>query len=190
MNACNELEFPGKTYQLNSRPSGITALMSFLICLTLPLWLAQPVISFFTGSLLSLREQTVSVNDLLRKHVQDKPRASLQGNVREETKEWAENSIWMEQVMLLLEAKEANPLKEMMRGPNRVWPHRQFACRADWEMQLCTGEGQWDGRAAFQTPLFTHLLDAILFVQKVCWGNGQTKPLAITGSVNRTSMED
>lgn len=190
MNACNELEFPVKTYQLNSRPCGITALMSFLICLTLPLWFVQPIISFLTGSLLSLREQTVSVNDVLREQVQDKPRASLHGNIREEAKEWAESTSWMEQVMLLLEAEEAKPLREMMRAPNRVWPRRQCVRRQDWELQLCTGEGQWDGRAAFQTHLFTHLLDSILFVQKVCWGNGQTKPLAIMGSANRTSMED
>lgn len=101
----------------------------------------------------------------------------------------AENSGWMEQVMLLLQAEKANPLRETMRAPNRVWPHRPFVCREDREMQLCA-EGQWDGRAAFQTHLLTHLLDSILFVQKVCWGNGQTKPLAIMGSVNRTSMED
>lgn len=86
MNGCNELEFPGKTYQLNSRPCGITAVMSFLICLILPLWLVQPLSSL--AHCFPLREQTVSVNDWLREHVQDKPRASLHGNIREETKEW------------------------------------------------------------------------------------------------------
>lgn len=91
INDWNELEFPGKTYQLNSSLRGMTALMSFLICLPLPLRLARFVISFLTGSLLFLRELAVFVNDSLREHVQDKPRASLQGNIRAEAKEWAES---------------------------------------------------------------------------------------------------
>lgn len=89
MNARNQLEFPGKTYQLKSRPCEITALIQFLTCLTRPLWLVQPIISFLTGSLLPLREETGSVNDSLREHVRDKPRASLHRNIREEAKEWA-----------------------------------------------------------------------------------------------------
>lgn len=96
-------------------------------CHLFPHWLMLP-----------LREQTVSVNDLLRGHVQDKPRALLHGNIREEAKEWDESSSWMEQVMLLLEAEEANPVKEMMRAPNQVWPQGRYMCREGWEMQLCT----------------------------------------------------
>lgn len=106
------MEFPRKTYQLNSNLCGITALVLFLICLTLPLQMAWFVISFLTDSLLFLREQAVFVNGSLREHVRDKPRASLHGNVREEAKEWAESGSWMEQVMLFLEAKKANPVKE------------------------------------------------------------------------------
>lgn len=187
--AWNELEFPGKTYQLNWSPRGTAALTSSFLSLTLPLWPVPLVICFSLALLLFLREQPVFVNDSLWEHVQKEPRASLPGNIREEAQEWAESSRWMEQVMLLLDAEKANPVKESMRAPDGVWPRGLPVRREGWGMQLCSWEGQWDSRAALQTPLFTHLLDSILFVQNVCWGRGQTQPLEIVGWANRTLME-
>ena len=139
---------------------------------------------------LCLGEQTAFVNDSLREHVQDEPRASLHGNVRGEAEEWAESSSWMERVMLLLEAEKANPVKESMRAPHRVSPHGPCVCREGWETLLCTWAGAVRLRGCSPDTLIHSSVSFNFICTKGRLRQRQTKPLETMGYANRTLMED
>lgn len=149
---------------------GMPPLMSFLICLALPLWLARLLVSFLGWRYCSPWQSSCGYEWLsqdirawAQKLTPGEPEGIELKTGPSTAAEWSRSRC---------SRKLKRPILE------KSWEHLigiDFTGQGaeGRELQLCTAQEQQGSRAALRTHLLAHLLNSILCVPWVCLGNGR-----------------